>query len=670
MAVARIAPLFLAAVAGAACRGGPEVEVVPMPAPDKTPPWIAPGKPPPAIASYAIQANLDIETHQLRGRETLTWVNSGHDPVDMLPFHLYMNAFKNEDSVFMRESRGKHRGGRAARDGWGWIEVNAVAVDGGQDASGRVRFPAAPDETVMEVPLDTPVPPGGTVTVTIMFEVQLPVVFARTGYKGDFHMIGQWFPKIGVRVGEAGKERWHCEPFHLMSEFFADFGNYDVTLTVPDTHVVAATGVLVDARDNQDDTRVLHYKAEAVHDFVWMADPFMEIVKASAHTPHGPVDVWVYSRPPQRAFAERHLGAAVATVERLSAMIHPYPWARMTVVDPPPDAVDGAGGMEYPTLVTTAADSVFAPEGVWLPEFVTVHEVGHNWFQGILASNEVDEAWLDEGMNEYIDDVLMDRLYGEETSGVDWGPFRGPMAASRLILAGQFRDLPDRIAQRSFEFGDFRSYGAGTYSKTAAAMSTLQHAVGSDKFFAALHAYGMEMGFKHPTEADLVRILERELGQDLDWFLGPALHEIGAADLRVRDISCRLKRPSRGVFGRGGHRKVVDAEPAPDAHYDCEVMVENLGTVPVPVDVEMVLGDGRRLIKRWDDRGGGPRWHRFEIEDREPVVEVVIDPRNRVTLDDGGINRSLRVEPESEAVDRAAAHGQFWTQTAMQVLGL
>ncbi|HEU5059888.1 MAG TPA: M1 family metallopeptidase [Kofleriaceae bacterium] len=663
-------PALLLALLLAACRGTPEVEVVPMPAPDKTPPWIATDKPPPAIASYTIQATLDVGTHQLRGRETLTWVNSGHDPVDVLPFHLYMNAFKNEDSVFMRESRGKHRGERAARAGWGWIEVNAIAVDGGPDASGRLRYPALPDETVMELPLDKPVPPGGTVSVTIMFEVQLPVVFARTGYKGDFHMIGQWFPKIGVRVGEPGKERWHCEPFHVMSEFFADFGNYDVTLTVPDTHVVAATGVLAEARDNQDETRVLRYKAEGVHDFVWMADPFMEIVKASAHTPHGPVDVWVYSRPAQREFAERHLAAGVATIEALSVMIHPYPWARMTIVDPPPDAAGGAGGMEYPTLVTTAADSVFAPEGVWLPEFVTVHEVGHNWFQGILASNEVDEAWLDEGMNEYIDGVVMEKLYGRETSGLDWGGFRAGIESIRLVMGGAFRDLPDPIAQRSYLFCDFSSYGVATYSKTAAAMSTLEHAVGSKKFLAALRAYGAEMAFKHPTEADLLRILERELGQDVDWFLQPALHRLGAADLRVRGISCRLKRASRGVFGRGGHRKVVDADPAPDAPYSCEVVVENLGNVPVPVDVEMVLDDGRRVVKRWDDRGDGPRWHRFELEDRQPVVEVTIDPANRVALDDGGLRRSLRVRPESEAIDRSAAHAQFWTQTAMQVLGL
>jgi len=162
---ALFACLFLSA-----CRGAPDVDVVAMPAVDKSPPWIAPGPPPPAVASYTIQATLDVDTHQVRGRETLTWVNTGKDPVHELAFHLYMNAFKNEDSVFMKESRGKMRGAKAERKGWGWIEVNAIAVDGGPDATARLRYPGPEkDETVVELPLETPLPPGGTVKVTYPF---------------------------------------------------------------------------------------------------------------------------------------------------------------------------------------------------------------------------------------------------------------------------------------------------------------------------------------------------------------------------------------------------------------------------------------------------------------------------------------------------------------------
>src|SRR5690606_27783563 len=129
-------------------------------------------------------------------------------------------------------------------------------------------------------------------------------------------------------------------------------------------------------------------------------------------------------------------------------------------------------------------------------------------------------------------------------------------------------------------------------------------------------------------------------------------------------------REPAGVFGRGEERKVVKPKPAEGAGYRCRVLIENLGRVPVPVDVELALSDGRRLRRRWDDRGDGPRWHLIEIEDEREVVEVVIDPAGAVLLDDGGLHRSLRVEPRAGAVRRAAARGQFWTQTAMQVLGL
>ncbi len=319
-----------------------------------------------------------------------------------------------------------------------------------------------------------------------------------------------------------------------MSEFFADFGNYDVTLTVPDTHVVAATGMLVKARDNADATRTLTYRAEAVHDFAWMADPFMQTISGLARTSTGDVEVRVYFRPEQAEFAERHLAAGIGAIEQFSKMFVPYPWTRMSIIDPPPGA-DGAGGMEYPTLVTTGGDSVFMPEGFYLPEFVTIHEVGHNWFQGLLASNEVDEAWLDEGMNQYADGLVMNALYGEEAGLIDWGGLYASYYAFGQAITRGPGEVPDPIAQRSYQFVDFAAYGTATYYKTASAMRTLEKTVGSERFLAALRAYAEKHAFTHPSEADLVAALESKLGEDLDWLLGPAMHQAGAsADLRVR----------------------------------------------------------------------------------------------------------------------------------------
>ncbi|HKE17352.1 MAG TPA: M1 family metallopeptidase [Kofleriaceae bacterium] len=657
------------ALALVACRGDVRREVQPLPRVDTRPAFQRPGPPPPAVASYRIEAALDADKHFITASQTLTWRNTGKSPVRELPFHLYLNAFKNETSVFMRESRGVMRGARASKRNWGWIEVKTIRVGDGADVAARARF-SGPDETVLELPLEHPVAPGATVQVSMTFDAQLPEVFARTGFKGEFNMIGQWFPKVGVRVGEAGHEVWHCEPFHARSEFFADFGNYDVTLTVPDTHVVAATGMLVKVRDNPDATRTLVYRAEAVHDFAWMADPYVETISGAARTRWGEVEVRVYFRPEQRDFAPRHLAAGIATIEQFSARFVAYPWARMSIIDPPMDAEDGAGGMEYPTLVTTGGDALIHPEGVHFPEFVTVHEVGHNWFQGMLATNEVDEAWLDEGMNQYADGLVMDALYGENGT-IDWGGLWAGYYALNAQFGDEFRAVPDPIARRSYEFVDAPSYGTATYVITASAMRTLEKAVGSERFAAALRAYAEKHAFTHPTEADLRRVLEHELGQDLGWFWQPALHQPGAeADLRVRTVRCRVKHEPQGVFGRGGQRKLVDTEPPDSGPQRCEVVIENLGPVAVPVDVEITTADGTVVRKRWDDRGQGPRWSRFELEVADRVVQVVIDPDGLVPLVQGGARRGLRVVPEREPSARAATHGQFWMQTAMQVLGL
>src|SRR5262249_23560854 len=382
---------------------------------------------------------------------------------------------------FMQESRGEMRRAKASATGWGWIEVTSVAV------TGAARPPATkfvgPDQTVMEVALDHPVAPGETVTVDLAFDEQLPEVFARTGYRGSFHMIGQWFPKIGVRVGPPGAETWACDPFHAFSEFFADFGVYDVELVVPDYETVAATGVLIGAKDNGGDhTRTLSYHAEDVHDFAWMADPSMEGMSQTAKVEGGDVEVRAYYRPEQEEFAHRPLAAGVAAIEQFSAMYLPYPWPIMSIVDPPPDAADGAGGMEYPTLVTTAGDSALARPGIHIPEYVTIHEVGHNWFQGMLASNEGEEAWLDEGVNEYADSIVLARIWGERASLIDWMGWTAEDTHALRAASGKFADIPSPIGTVSWDFVDFGAYGAATYLKTSAALRTLEAAVGRDPF--------------------------------------------------------------------------------------------------------------------------------------------------------------------------------------------
>ncbi|HEY1554492.1 MAG TPA: M1 family metallopeptidase [Kofleriaceae bacterium] len=618
----------------------------------------------PRNANYKLEARLDAQRHQIAGTETLTWTNTGGSQVDMLPFHLYLNAFKNESSLFWRSSHGAMRGARAADSGWGWIQVDSLQINGVELAS-KLRYPGAPDQTVAELPLETPVAPGQTIQISFKFTDQLPEVYARTGYKGDFHLVGQWFPKIGVRVGPPGEEQWACQPMSATTEFFADFGTYDVTLVVPSTHQVAATGVLVSASDSPGNTHTLVYHAEDVHDFAWMADPYMKLYSGTAKVDHDTVEVRVWARPEQADFAARHRDAAIGAIERFSADFAPYPWSIMTVIDPPPDAAAGAGGMEYPTFVTTLGDSVFARPGIRIPEYVTIHEIGHNWFQGLLASNEPEEAWLDEGVNEWADAHVMTELYGPR-HGFDWSGWEAELADLVAALGEDRASIPSPIATAAYAFVDVNAYGAQSYSNTQRALATLEQLVGSAKLMAGVRAYAHDWAFKHPTGRDFIAELEKAAGQDLGWYFGPVFDQVGGLALAVRSSSCEPAHPDRGVFGDGADKKVKTEAEAPDSgSWRCEVVVQNTGNVHVPVDVELDFADGSSERRHWDGRGG---WQRFEIERSARLVEVKLDPDHVLRLD-SPMRHDVRLEGDGGASLRAAARIASWTQTLMQLVG-
>ena len=688
-----VVALALALATFAACGRDPGIpRVRPLPKPDGSPALRGGGAArSPRNASYTIDATLDPTRHQITATQTLRWTNTGESPVDTLPFHLYLNAFKNERSLFMRSSRGVMRRAKATDTGWGWIRVDSVKI-AGEERADTLRIVDLPheiaeeyppprpddpdqtrDETVVELPLAAPVPAGGTIDVHFKFTAQLPEVFARTGYKGEFHMVGQWFPKIGVRVGPPGAERWECQPLHLNTEFFADFGVYDVSLTVPSTYVVAATGVLVAATEAAGGTRTFKYRAEDVHDFAWMADPYMEVMSGQAKVEDGTVEVRVVHRPDQKSFARRHLQAGIGAIERYSAAYLPYPWPIMTIVDPPPEAMFGAGGMEYPTLVTTAADSALVRPGLRLPEMVTIHEVGHNWFQGMLASNEVLEAWLDEGVNEWAVAKVMNELYGERTSGLDWMGWQAELAKLRRAIATDPASLPSPIAAAAYAFTDNRVYAEQTYRTTMRALRTIEQTVGPRRFEAAMKVYARTWAFRHPTGRDLFDVLSKELGQDLTWFFEPVFHRVGGVRLGIHTASCERKHDTRGVevdLRGGGGKRTVTANAAPDTSgYRCEVVVTSTGAWHVPVEIQLKFQDGTPEKLRWDDRGEGGHWKRFVLDRSSPLSEVILDPDGKIALD-SPMTHHRRLDGDGAASLRAGAWFGSMAQTLMQLAGL
>ena len=444
---------------------------------------------------------------------------------------------------------------------------------------------------------------------------------------------------------------------------------------MPSTHVVAATGVLTAAKDNGDGTRLLTYRAEDVHDFAWMIDPYMEVMTGQAKVDGGSVEVRVYYRPRQRAFARRHLAAGIGAIEEFSRMLVPYPWSVMTVIDPPPEA-GGASGMEYPTLVTTAGDHVLMRPGIRVPEYVTIHEIGHSWFQGLLASNEFEEAWMDEGVNEWADGVVMARLYGEKQSALDWMGWQGETFRLRKAFTGPLDRLPSPIATAAYAFADLDAYAGATYDKTMDALRTLENLVGRDRFAAAIQGYAKAWAFRHPTGQDFFASLELGLGEELRWFVGPAFYGTGGVDFAVRSAACTPQHAPRGVFGTGSTRHTVGTDDSPDTGtWICEVIVVNSGPIPAPVDVEFGFRDGSHQRVRWNEPGGwdardGSHWHRYEIARSSPLAEIEIDPDGKVLLSDRITNDHVRLDGDNRAGWRAGARIGFWTHSAMQVVGL
>ena len=221
----------------------------------------------PRIANYTISVSLDAHKKMLQGKETLVWRNDSKGIVRGLQFHLYLNAFKNMQSSFMQESVRRQK--NSEDETMGWIEVKKMIVRGGEDLTNKIEFihpddENANDRTVICIPLEKALGRGKSVTLDIEFEAQLPTIVARTGFHKNFFMVAQWFPKIGVYESPAGSSThgaWNCHQFHANTEFFADYGVYDVDMTVPKNFVVGATGIMRGEENVSDTTKTVSYHA-------------------------------------------------------------------------------------------------------------------------------------------------------------------------------------------------------------------------------------------------------------------------------------------------------------------------------------------------------------------------------------------------------------------------
>lgn len=586
---------------------------------------------------YDIQAELYPNTKQVRGTVYITYRNESQDPLNEIQFHLYLNAFANEQSTFMRESGGEHRGFSATNaQRWGYLRIPKIRLDGSlNNVRNRLQF-IQPDDgnpfdkTVARLPLDHPLLPQQSLQITMDFVAQLPQIFARTGWeeKGNgnvFFMIAQWFPKLGVyeRPGDryipatATKGAWNTHQFHANSEFYANYASYNVHLTVPSSYKIGATGILKNQKKTGNKTQY-HFLATKVHDFAWTADQdFIEHFREWKH-----VKIRLLLQPEHSTQADRHFIPAQAALGQFEQWFGQYPYTTLTLVD----AVGGANGMEYPTLITCGT---FYKLPWWLRavEMVTIHEFGHQYFYGLLGSNEFEESWLDEGFTSYAEMKSLDALYGKN----------GMLALPNFPISGSdmqrlsyiHNTTPCTIFKKSWEMED---YGTCSYNKPAIVLKTLAHYIGEAQMQKVMRTYFEQWKFKHPTTRDFQDVVETVTQKDSDWFFKQFVYDKVDFDYQISHLSkhrVEIKRQGAGWF---------------------------------PQQLRIQFADGST---QWRYLDGKSRDYQFSTQ--KVIRSVALDPKDLVWLDLNPWNNRKDLTSDERYAQTWRRHVQVWIQQLLHL---
>jgi len=615
------------------------------------------------VVSYDLKARLRTETRTVEGRETLSWINDSSAPARELRFHLYLNAFRNNRSTFEVERGALSVPSQRPAEEWGSIDVTSLRIPGGPELVPALEF-VQPDDgnredrTVARLPLADPVPPGGRISLEIAFTAKLPKVIARSGYLGDFYMIGQWFPKLGVFKDGA----WNCHQYHANSEFFADFGSFRAELTVPASYVVGATGKRIGERTNGDGTRTYVHAQDDVHDFAWTACPDFREFRETFTQADPPVatEMILLVHKAHLGIKDRYARALRQGLEFYTRSFGAYPYPTITLVDPAPGAMT-AGGMEYPTLFTSDATS-YIPAGIRLPEMVTIHEFGHNFWYGMVGSNEFEEAWLDEGINTYSEIKALDRYYGADRSMIDVIGLRiGEIPYQRLSVIGSGRFDP--VLRNSWEYVSGSSYGLNVYAKAGLMLLTLEKILGEPVMDRVMKAYFAAWKFKHPTSRDFIRVAEEVSGRDLAWFFDQTLRSPDKLDYAVSDLQAYEIAPPAGARGS------VPTPPKAKSPrlFRSEVTVARLGEMIFPQEIEVVFAGGEKIREYWDGRD---RWTRFVYDRPDKARSAEVDPGHRLILDVNWLNNSRSLEARTVAPAKFGAGVLKWFQGLLSFLSI
>lgn len=520
---------------------------------------------------YKINVDFDVKTYKYTGQQSVVYTNNSPDDLQTVFIHLYPNAFQPGSEMDIRlqnivdpdrrmatsikegdKERFESRIAKLQPNEIGLLELVDVSCNG-------QKVTVLQKGTLAQLLLSKPIKAGEKVTFKWNFNGQLPVQIRRSGRnnkEGIAVSMSQWYPKIAAYDTEG----WHANAY-IAREFYGEWGNFDVTISIDKNYTIGGTGILQNPNEighgyatnfkqkvRPDGKLLWHFKAEKVHDFTWAADD--KYIHDQAKLDNGTVLHFLYKdNPAIKENWKRLQPDAVRVMNFFNELIGTYPYKQYSVIQ------GGDGGMEYQMCTLILGEGKY--DGLL---GVTAHEMGHAWFQGLLASNESKYGWMDEGFTSYIEDLAIADL----TKNTAKNPFAGAYATvAKLQNSGKEQPLTTHADR----FEENRSYSVSSYFKGQLFLTQLQYLLGKEELIKGLRTFFNEFKFKHPTPNDLVRILEKQNNVQLDWFVTDWTQTTNKIDYAVTAIA--------------------------DENGRTEILVNRKGLMPMPQQILVELKDGR-----------------------------------------------------------------------------
>ncbi|GEO06422.1 hypothetical protein AAE02nite_40860 [Adhaeribacter aerolatus] len=563
--------------------------------------------------NYTIAVTLNDEQHSLTATAEIEYINHSPHELTFIYFHLWPNAYKNNSTAFARQQLiNKKRNFQFAPDSArGYIDGLDFKINGQ-----AAKFEVDPENIdIGKLILNQPLASGQRIHISTPFRVKLPNSFSRLGHVGQSYQITQWYPKPAVYDHQG----WHPMPYLDQGEFYSEFGRFDVSITLPANYLVAATGTLQNPDESKKldslsaitaekrifrqaedvfppsarQTKTLRYTGDNIHDFAWFADKRFNVRKGEVELPHSKrkVTTWLFFLNKDASDWVRSMKDIKDAIHYYSLWVGDYPYAQATAVD---GALSAGAGMEYPMVTVTEPSAI-------------IHEVGHNWFYGILGTNERQHPWLDEGINSYYEfriGQLTNRNYSQLEPLLTRDRIKNyrlqniHSTALNLLMyqMGASRGLDQPIAGPAAAY-TYTNYGSIVYLKTGVMLQYLANYLTQDRFDKAMQAYYQRWQFKHPYPKDLQAIFEESTGEKLDWFFQDIIGTTQTVDAALTHLNT-TENP-------------------------LQVTVENKTNLLAPVPVATRNADAQLLEVKWTKPGQAAQQLTFN---RQNVHDVVIDP--------------------------------------------